>query len=169
MRRRTTIVLALAMLVVATMALPAQASHRKSGLAAHLTTDAELHEVVGSDAHGVFRIKQTRHGFVFGMAIRGLSGQPWGAHIHGPAGPDANAGILVSLCGAPAPSAVETCTTSDDGTLRVRGHIGAGLLAEWGITAGELAATMRDGLAYVNVHTDLNPAGEVRGQIGPRT
>lgn len=165
MRRRTLIVGAMTLLMIATIALPAQAGHRKTTFTAHLTTGAELHEVFGSDAEGRFAIVPTRDGFAFKLGVRGLSGPSWGAHIHGAAA-DANGGILVGLCGAPAPAAVETCSTSDDGTLRVRGHISHALLAEWGITARELGTTMSDGLAYVNVHTDLNPAGEVRGQIG---
>lgn len=28
-----------------------------------------------------------------------------------------------------------------------------------------LAYAMRDGLVYLNIHTDLRPAGEVRGQV----
>jgi hypothetical protein len=37
------------------------------------------------------------------------------------------------------------------------------------ISAGELAeviAAIRAGAAYANVHTNLSPAGEIRGQIG---
>jgi len=168
MRRRLIVVLAMATVLVAAVALPAQADHRKSAFGANLTTGAELHEVVGSEAHGTFRIKETRHGFAFRMQVKGLSGPVWGAHIHGLAGAEANAGILVSLCGAPGPTAVETCTTSDKGTLHVHGRISADLLADWGLSAGELATAMADGLTYLNVHTDLNPAGEVRGQIGSR-
>ena len=44
----------------------------------------------------------------------------------------------------------------------VRAFPGGGTRA--GETA-ELAAALRAGLAYVNVHTNLSPAGEIRGQI----
>jgi hypothetical protein len=37
-----------------------------------------------------------------------------------------------------------------------------------GATLAELAASMADGNAYVNVHTVANPAGEVRGQVEPK-
>jgi len=36
-----------------------------------------------------------------------------------------------------------------------------------GTTVAELAESMRIGKVYVNVHTVLNPAGEVRGQVEP--
>ena len=31
---------------------------------------------------------------------------------------------------------------------------------------GELVRAMRAGATYVNVHTNLSPGGEIRGQIG---
>ena len=34
-----------------------------------------------------------------------------------------------------------------------------------GATTEELAQSMRDGLAYVNVHSVINPRGEIRGQL----
>lgn len=157
--------LALALLLVMAAALPASATH-KSRWSAHLSTGAELHEVVDSDAEGRFRIIERRNGFSFGLAINGLSGPAGAAHIHGPAGPDANAGILLTLCGGPAPAAVAECTTLDDGRVRVRGFISHELLASWGLSADDLASYMSAGQAYVNVHTVANPAGEVRGQIG---
>lgn len=35
------------------------------------------------------------------------------------------------------------------------------------LTMAELLELMRTGGAYVNVHTEENPGGEIRGQIGP--
>lgn len=35
-----------------------------------------------------------------------------------------------------------------------------------GTTLADIAASMRAGMTYVNVHTVANPGGEVRGQIG---
>ena len=44
----------------------------------------------------------------------------------------------------------------------------AGSMAPQQLTAGDLAeiiAAIRAGAAYANVHTNLSPGGEIRGQI----
>ncbi|MDZ4762288.1 MAG: CHRD domain-containing protein [Alphaproteobacteria bacterium] len=71
----------------------------------------------------------------------GLTGPATAAHIHGPAAPGANAGVVVPFAAAASPI-VGTAT----------------------LTAAQ-AADMKAGKWYVNVHTAANPGGEVRGQI----
>lgn len=72
----------------------------------------------------------------------GLSGPLTGAHIHGPAAPGANAGVVVPFSPAADGSISGTATLNPT-------------------QAGDLLA----GLYYVNLHTAAHPGGEIRGQL----
>jgi hypothetical protein len=76
----------------------------------------------------------------------GLSGPATAGHIHGPAGPGQNAGVVVPF-------------TGDVNASRVRG--------EKAITAAQ-AADLQAGRWYVNLHTARFPGGEIRGQLQRR-
>jgi mono/diheme cytochrome c family protein len=73
-----------------------------------------------------------------------LTGPATGAHIHGPATTEETAGVLINL--------------GQDGIPEGRFE------GEADITP-EQAAQLNDGLLYVNIHTEANPGGEVRGQL----
>ena len=73
----------------------------------------------------------------------GLSGPATAAHFHGPAGPGANAGVVL-----PFPSAASPI----QGTATLTEAQAADLLA---------------GRWYVNIHTAAHPGGEIRGQVAP--
>jgi hypothetical protein len=75
----------------------------------------------------------------------GLSGPVTGAHIHGPAGPGQNAGVLVPF--------------TNVGAMPISG--------EARITPEQLSQ-LNSGQWYVNLHTARNPGGEIRGQLRPR-
>ena len=106
------------------------------------------------------------------LTYSGLQGQVRQAHIHF-AQSAVNGPIMIWLCGTsfnPGPDGTQVCPQS--GT--VRGVITASNVlaspATQLIAAGELSemiAAMRASAAYANVHTDLAPGGEIRGQIHP--
>src|SRR6201991_580694 len=75
------------------------------------------------------------------VTYSGLSGPATAAHFHGPADPDKNAGVAVAI--------PNTASGSE----------GSGTLTD--AQAGDLVA----GKYYVNVHTEANKGGEIRGQV----
>jgi hypothetical protein len=80
------------------------------------------------------------------VTYNGLSGPATGGHIHGPAGPGANAGIVVPFTGNLNAQPVQ-------GQAQITPQM-----------VGDLAA----GLWYVNIHTASSPGGEIRGQLRRR-
>ena len=80
------------------------------------------------------------------------------AHIHAPAAPGVNAGIRVNFYEPPA----GTTPLNFTNTATLANGV-AGLPI--GISMDSLLVLMRNGNAYVNVHTTAYPSGEMRGQI----
>jgi hypothetical protein len=102
----------------------------------------------------------------------GLQGTVTQAHIH-VARRMANGSIVIWLCGTatnPGPAGTAVCTA---GSGSFTGQITSanvieGSMSSQQLTANDLAeviAAIRNGAAYVNVHTNLSPLGEIRGQI----
>jgi hypothetical protein len=142
---------------------------------------------VSTVAAGEFEAILSRHGdFIdFELSYQGLQGEVRQAHIHF-AQRSVNGAIVVWLCQtvanpAPASVAARVQPCPQEGT--VRGRINPEDVvspppptppappAPQQITEGELGeviAAIRSGVAYVNVHTDRSPGGEIRGQIGKR-
>jgi hypothetical protein len=93
------------------------------------------------------------------VTYSGLTGAPAAGHIHiGAAG--ANGPVMI-----PFATVTETGTS---GTFNAADYAGGeGLPADWD---GVLEA-IRSGNTYVNIHTEANPGGEIRGQLRgmPRT
>jgi hypothetical protein len=74
----------------------------------------------------------------------GLTGPATAAHFHGPAPTGKNAGVMVPIfAGATAKSPFEGSATLTD----------------------TQAQALESGQMYVNIHTDANKAGEIRGQV----
>jgi Cu/Zn superoxide dismutase len=74
----------------------------------------------------------------------GLTGPATAAHFHGPAEPSKNAGVVVPIfAAAAAKSPFEGSATLTDAQ----------------------ASDLMAGRLYVNIHTDANKAGEIRGQV----
>ena len=128
---------------------------------------------VTSPARGVFsaRIHDDAQMVTYELTFGGLQADVRQAHIHF-AQPNVNGGIMVWLCGTsvnPGPAGTQVCPQS--GTIT--GVIGPGHvlpLGTQGLAAGafdDFTAALRSGLAYVNVHTQQSPGGEIRGQVLP--
>jgi len=106
------------------------------------------------------------------LTINDLQGVVAQSHIH-LAQKDVNGGIVLWLCQgtsrAPAQVAATTPECPQEG--EVSGTLNAATVtpvATQQIGANELAeviAAIRAGNAYANVHTNLSPGGEIRGQI----
>jgi hypothetical protein len=87
----------------------------------------------------------------FGITVKDLGAAPTAAHIHGPARPNQNAGILVALSppSSPDPGASSGCVTVDPAVAH--------------------AILKNPRKYYANVHTAQFPAGAVRGQLGRKS
>ena len=127
---------------------------------------------VSTVATGQFEadIHRDEQAFDYALTFEGLQGQVRQAHIHfaqrAVAGP-----IVIWLCGSetnPGPAGTQRCPQSGTVTGTVTaanvlaGQAGQQLAAG---EIGEIIAAMRAGAAYANVHTDLSPSGEIRGQL----
>jgi CHRD domain len=93
--------------------------------------------------------------FSLTVIFAGLTGPAVAGHIHGPALPGVDAGILMDL-GSPTPIAsifgYQLATTLDAAGIAM-------------LTSAGTAAVNSPTLAYVNIHTANNPSGEIRGQL----
>jgi hypothetical protein len=101
--------------------------------------------VKAPNGHGVFTATVVEKGakktMTWHLTFARLSGPATAAHIH-KAGKGKSGPVIVPLCGP--------CKSGAHGTIAV---------IESTVNAIE------KGLAYVNVHTAKNPAGEIRGQL----
>ncbi len=127
---------------------------------ARLDGAQEVPAVVTSGT-GVARFTLNRHGKRLGFAVY-VANAPAivQAHIH--LGPRGENGPVVAFLFGPADPSVNV-----DGLL-ARGWLTDDEVSEqdeFDGTVRELVRRMRNGLAYVNVHSEANPSGEVRGQI----
>lgn len=92
--------------------------------------------------YALFTFNQKTSTLCVALSFSGLSSDAIAAHVHGPADPDENAGVLIPLS---ITSPVNQC-----GTLDKNGR-----------------KALKAGRLYVNVHTPANQGGEIRGQILP--
>jgi hypothetical protein len=128
--------------------------------------------VISTTGHGTFRatISEDETEIKWRLTYADLEGTVQQSHIHfGP--PNNTGGISIFLCSnlGNGPAGTQLCPLTNPAT--VEGEAGAadviGPLAQ-GIEPGALAeiiAAIRDGKAYVNVHSTKWPAGEIRKQF----
>src|SRR5215468_3993992 len=153
-------------------AVPAVASAER--IQAALTGYEEV-PAVNTVASGEFRAKISPDGqtIEYELSYSGLQGTVQQAHIH-VAQLSVNGSIVIWLCQTAAPfldptSKAPQCPPSGTVTGTITpANVIAGSMAPQQLTAGDLAdviAAIRAGAAYANVHTNLSPGGEIRGQV----
>ena len=79
--------------------------------------------------------------FIWFVAWENLTGNVTNAHFHGPAAPDQNGGVQVAIDFGSNPTS------------------GSAIL-----TSGQIDDLLA-GLWYINIHSSVNPGGEIRGQV----
>jgi hypothetical protein len=150
---------------------------RAEQIQARLTGFEEV-PAVSTDANGQFRARISRDDqtIEYELTYSGLQGTVQQAHIH-VAQLSVNGSIVIWLCQTPTGTPPFTDPTglapvcpqegSVKGTITATNVIAGGTASQQ-LAAGELdeaIAAIRAGAAYANVHTDLSPGGEIRGQI----
>jgi hypothetical protein len=157
--RRAWIPLAAVALVLT--AVPVQAA--ESQFSAKLTGASQLPEPTTSKATGELKlvISADDKKISYTLSVENIS-NPNGADMH--LGPDtANGPAVVKLF----PVHGASPKKGDFSGVLAEGTITAGDLAGplLGSTLADLIEQIRDGNTYVNIHTDANRLGEIRGQI----
>jgi hypothetical protein len=165
-RARLSLVVVLALSLVATSLAVAGGGHDKNGKQFHakLIGYSEVPSL-NTPGHADLSLAVADDKLTFTLNYANLTGPPGAAHIHvGQRG--VNGGVSVFFCGGGGKPA---CPASPSGT--VSGTIVAadvvGPTAQ-GFNVGELApvvAAIRAGVTYANMHTVKFPGGEIRGQI----
>jgi hypothetical protein len=115
-----------------------------------------------SSATGTARVVVTGSSATYTVTVNGLTGAPRLSHIHAPADASTNASVMVNFD----PSAVTTGSGTFSGSFSAADIVGQG--GNPPIAFDSLVTLLRNGRAYVNVHTAQFGAGEIRGQLtGP--
>ncbi len=149
--KRLTALLAAGLLL---MAVPAAVFAADEVFKADLTGDAQVPPItVNGTGDATVTIADDESSVSWDVSYSGLTGDAAAGHIHFGAA-DVAGPVMIAF-----PSVSKT---GSDGTFASGDYAtGDGLPADW---AGVLTA-IRDGDAYVNIHTAANKGGEVRGQL----
>jgi hypothetical protein len=165
--------LPIAAAVVVTLAAPTVLAQNAT-IHARLSGYNETPSTISTAGTGAFKAKIVGDSIEYELSYEDLQGNVTQAHIHfGQAG--LSGGIAAWLCGNANPPAINPptgtplCpgpnTGSASGVITAAQVVGP---AGQGISPGEfdaLLAAIKEGAAYVNVHTTFVPGGEIRGQI----
>jgi hypothetical protein len=128
---------------------------------------------VSTVASGEFdaTISEDEQSIDYTLTYSGLQGTVTQGHIH-VAQRGVNGSIVIWLCDTttvPGPDGTQKCPQSGTitGTITAADVVAGSMTAQQ-LGAGELdevIAAIQARVAYANVHTDLSPGGEIRGQI----
>jgi len=173
MRKRTGMTLAVTL--VGALALTALASYGIAGppkgnlkskrMSGYLEVPS-----VSTSGRGSIEVK-IRNGskMEYKLSYSGLSSNALFAHIHF-AQPSVNGGVAAFLCGGGGKPACPATSGTVSGMIVPADVLAIAGPPPQGIGAGEfgeLAAAMKAGFTYANVHTSSFTGGELRGQISP--
>jgi hypothetical protein len=170
--RKAIAVLGLAVATVSVGAAVADGRHHRPEIVrATLVGYEEVPSSLSTPGRGRFRavIDEDAQTIRYRLSYSGLEAPVIQAHIHFGQRHTVG-GVSVFLCtnAGNGPMGTPACPTGDGevtGELTAASVVGP---AAQGIAAGEFAeliAAIRTGNAYANVHSQLYPAGEIRGQI----
>ncbi len=174
MRRRTVMLVIAVAGVALLVASLGMANGGKKNLRAGDLNGYEENPDISTVATGSFKVTIDDHAqtLAYELSYSGLEGTVTQSHIH--FGKRAvNGGISVFLCGtavSPGPAGTPTCPA--DGTVSrtvtAADIIGPTAQGIEPASFAELAAALRSGAAYANVHSTKWPGGEIRAQINDR-
>ncbi len=137
MLRRSLVLGGFAMLFAAT------ASAATVKFQATLTPGAEVPPTKSTGSgEATVTLDTATHEITWDVTFKGFSSDVTAAHIHGPAEPGKNAGVVVPLGNAP--------TSPIHGSAKL---------------TPEQEQQLTGGMYYVNIHSKNNPGGAVRGQL----
>ena len=164
------LVAAIGATAVGSVASAAPGGNTKKMLNERLTGYAEQPLALSTGASGQFqaRIDDGQQTITYSLTFSGLTGSVTQAHIHFGSASQVG-GISIFLCTnlGNGPAGTQACPPSGTitGTITPANVIGP---VGQGISAGEfdeIVAAIRNGTAYVNVHSSTFPVGEIRAQF----
>jgi len=129
-----------ALLALATTGLLSPAGAEQMMFRADLTGAAQV-PPVETTATGAADVTVDSEAMTVSWTVthEGLSGDPVAAHFHGPAGPEETA-----------PPVIDISENLAEGSAEI---------------TPEQMQMIQDGMTYINIHTEANPDGEIRGQV----
>jgi hypothetical protein len=125
----------------------------------HLSGDEEVPPVnTSAQGQAIFHFRDTDNELLYKLIVANIEGATQ-AHIH--CGTEGVNGPVVAFLFGPVLGGLDANGVLAQGAL-TNTNITNALC---GATIADLVQSMQDGNTYVNVHTVVNPGGEIRGQI----
>ena len=160
----------LAIITAVLAAFPALSASADDKIRAKLMGFQEV-PVVSTEASGTFEAVISPNGDAidYDITYTGIQGTVTQSHMH-VGQRSVNGGIVLWVCGTtgtPGPGGTPPCPSPNGhfaGTW-MAGNVQTVAAQQLGGDIGEVITAIRAGNAYMNVHSNLSPGGEIRGQI----